>query len=191
MREGICRRGLSSWRSRRWLSLALVLASALGGCGGVAAQEQPSTTTATPTSDWVMLERTRWDALTTLALTLEARLTERVEQAKTLQDQLDGSRQSIATLTSESEALQRELSETRSSRDNWQTSLEQERILWTAERLELVDQRDRARNQRDTVARRAAVLERSNRRNRMAWMVGIPVAAAAGVVGGLLYENSN
>jgi predicted outer membrane lipoprotein len=168
-----------------------VLASALGGCGGVAAQEQPNTTTATPTSDWVMLERTRWDALTTLALTLEARLTERVEQAKTLQDQLDGSRQSIATLTSESEALQRELSETRSSRDNWQTSLEQERILWTAERLELVDQRDRARNQRDTVARRAAVLERSNRRNRMAWMVGIPVAAAAGVVGGLLYENSN
>lgn len=191
MRETTCKHGSSSRRSQPWLWLALAVALGLGGCGGVAAQELPSTTTATPTSDWVMLERTRWDALTTLSLTLETRLTERVEQATTLQTQLDGSRQSIATLTSESETLRQELSETRSSRDNWRTSLEQERILWSAERLEIVDQRDRARDQRDTVTRRAAVLERSNRRNRMAWMVGIPVAAAAGIVGGVLYENSN
>jgi predicted outer membrane lipoprotein len=191
MKEVRCKRGLSSRRLRLWLSSVLAAGLVLAISGGAHAQERPSTTTATPTNDWVILEATRWDALTTLALTLETRLTERVGQAETLQTQLSASRQSIATLTSQSETLRRELSETRSSRDDWRTSLEQERILWSAERLELMDQRDRARDQRDTVSRRAAVLERSNRRNRMTWMVGIPVAAAAGVVGGLIYENSN
>jgi hypothetical protein len=55
----------------------------------------------------------------------------------------------------------------------------------------LETQRDRARTQRDQEATRAGKLEIRNRRNRMAWMIGVPVAAAAGAVAGVVYENSN
>ena len=182
VREGKCRYGGWSVLSRRWSSFVLAVALVSAGWAGVEAQEQSSTTIQTQTSDWVMLERTRWTALTTLALTLETRLTERVTQAETLQNQLSQSRQSIETLTDRSQTLQTALQETKTSRDNWRTSLEQERILWSAERLELVSQRDRAREQRDIVTHRAAKLEMRNRRNGLIWKIGIPVGVLAGAL---------
>jgi hypothetical protein len=68
--------------------------------------------------------------------------------------------------------------------------LETERTAWTIEREEIIAQRDTARTQRDQEAARAGTLEISNRRNRTAWMVGIPVATAAGIVAGVMYESS-
>ena len=191
MREATCKHGSSSRQWRRWLSSALVLASVLVGCGGVAAQELPNTQTQTPTSDWVMLERTRWETLTELVLTLETRLTERVSQGEQLRSQLSRSEQTIGRLETSVETLQTELRETERSRDRLRTSLETERTAWSAERLELEAQRDRARSQRDQEATRAGKLEIRSRRNRLVWQIGIPVAAAAGIVAGAVYENSN
>lgn len=191
MKEERCRRNSLSRQLRRWLLSALALAWVLGGCGGAVAQEQSSTPTQMQTSDWVILEQERWTALTNLALTLEGRLTERVTQGTEWQRMLEESRLSIENLENSVVRLQVDLQEMQRSRDRWRESLKQERILWSAERLEITEQRDQAREQRNTAAKTAATLERSNRRNKTAWMVGIPVAAATGVAAGVLYEARN
>lgn len=180
----LCRRS-GWWRLLpRGFLFALVLVLALGMSFGVQAQEQPSTTTGT-TPQWVLLEKARWDTLTTLALTLDQRLTARSIQGEKLAKQLSESEQNIESLETSVAKLQTDLLEIQRLRDNLQTSLEMERTVWSTERLDILKQRDLAREQRNKEAERAGQLEISNRRNGMVWKIGIPIATVLGILIGM------
>lgn len=164
------------WSCRLLLFLPVFL---LGGLFGAMSQELPSTKTVTQ-SDWVILEKERWDELTRLGLVLETRLMQRVTQAAELQELLKNSQASIDRLTESEATLARELKETQRSYGLLQTFFDQERLMWQMELEETVIQRDSARNQRDSEARRASELDQRNRLNKIAWHVGVPMALIGG-----------
>jgi len=154
----------------------------LGISSGIQADQTSTSTTTPEQSNLIAIERERWEILQNLSMTLETRLMQRVEQVKNLQDLLQTSQNSIASLEEQVQNLNQELKVTSKSLEESENLLETERDVTAKYITELLEQRQQARNERDTELELRLQAEDEALFHKRVWQIGIPIISViAGV----------
>lgn len=163
--------------------LLLLLFSLVWPWAGLYSQDQTdqtNTSTTTPEqSNSIVIERERWEILQNLSMTLETRLMKRVEQVKNLQDLLQTSQNSIASLEEQVQNLNQELRGTSKSLEESENLLETERDVTAEYITELLEQRQQAREERDTELELRIEAENEAKFHKRIWQIGVPILSAA------------
>lgn len=174
MREGSCDYdGRSrSRRWQRWLWSVLVLALA-GTCGGPAYAQSPNELESLRQPLEIL--RSNSSEIVTRSLMQEQLISDLQSEIESLQQYSNDQRRDNERLTALSDEQRADLRTQREALTESQSSHDATSKSWTSY-LQLSEAEIRQ-------------MARRSRRNRLIWQIGIPVAAAAGVIAGVTLDN--